>query len=185
MRRKVVFTDRDGVINRNSAEYIKRPDEFEFLPGSLQALQRLTEDGFDIIVITNQSALGRGWVRPETLAETHRRMVAAVEAEGGRILDIFICPHLPGDRCGCRKPEPGLLQAARRKHRLDFSSAVMIGDSAADIECALKAGVRTSVLVRTGNGAEAEGELSARGLLPVVVVDDLNRAAEWILRNTR
>jgi D-glycero-D-manno-heptose 1,7-bisphosphate phosphatase len=185
MRCKVVFTDRDGVINRNSPEYIKRPEEFEFLPGSLQALRRLTEYGFDIIVITNQSALSRGFMDLEALEEIHRRMVTAVEAEAGRILDIFVCPHLPGDGCGCRKPEPGLLQAARRKHQVDFASAVMIGDSVTDIECALNAGVRTTVMVRTGNGAEAERELAGRGFFPDFIADDLNQAVEWIIITIR
>jgi D-glycero-D-manno-heptose 1,7-bisphosphate phosphatase len=112
-------------------------------------------------------------------------MVAAVESDGGRILDILVCPHLPGDGCGCRKPAPGLLLDAQRKHRIDFSAAVMIGDSATDIECALSAGVRTAVLVRTGNGAEAERELAAGGVLPDVIADDLSRAVEWIITTIR
>ncbi|MCU0590026.1 MAG: HAD family hydrolase [Desulfobacterales bacterium] len=185
MRRNVVFTDRDGVINRNSPDYIKRPEAFDFLPGSRAALCRLAENGFDIIVVTNQSALGRGFMTIGTLDEIHRRMVAAVESDGGRILDILVCPHLPGDGCGCRKPAPGLLLDAQRKHRIDFSAAVMIGDSATDIECALSAGVRTAVLVRTGNGAEAERELAACGVLPDVIADDLNRAVEWIITTIR
>jgi D-glycero-D-manno-heptose 1,7-bisphosphate phosphatase len=185
MRRKVIFTDRDGVINRNSPEAINRPEEFEFLPGSCRALRRLTENGFDIVVVTNQSALGRGFMMLETLAEIHRRMVAAVEAEGGRILDLFVCPHRPGEGCGCRKPEPGLLFAAQRIHRIDFSSAIMIGDSASDIECAFNAGVRTALLVRTGNGAAAAEELAARGCQPDFIADDLSQAADWIIANIR
>jgi D-glycero-D-manno-heptose 1,7-bisphosphate phosphatase len=185
MRRKVVFTDRDGVINRNLPDSIQRPEEFEFLPGSCAALRRLTERGFDVVVITNQSALGRGVMAPATLEEIHRRMVAAVEAEGGRILDLFVCPHRAGDGCGCRKPEPGLLLAARRKHRIDFSSATMIGDSATDIECARNAGVRTALLVRTGNGAAAAEELADRGCLPDVIADDLRQAADWIITAIR
>lgn len=185
MRRKVVFTDRDGVINRNSPDYIIRPEEFEFLPGSRKALRRLTEHGFDIIVITNQSALGRGLMTRERLGEIHRRMIASVEAAGGRILDIFVCPHPPGDGCGCRKPEPGLALAAQRRHRVDFSTAVMIGDSAADIECALQSGIRTTLLVRTGNGAAAAEALAARGCLPDFIADDLSQAADWIIAKSR
>jgi len=185
MRRRVIFTDRDGVINRNSPDYIKGPEEFEFLPGSREALRRLTESGFDIIVITNQSAVGRGFMTLECLEEIHRRMIAAVEADGGRILDICICPHQPGDGCACRKPEPGLLLAAQRKHRVDFSTAVMIGDSVTDIECALHAGIGTVLLVRTGNGATAAGELAARGFLPDFIADDLSQAVDWIIANIR
>ena len=185
MRRHVVFTDRDGVINRNSPDYINRPEEFDFLPGSRAALCRLAENGFDIIVVTNQSALGRGFMTIGTLDEIHRRMVAAVEADGGRILDILVCPHLPGDGCGCRKPAPGLLLDAQRKHRIDFSAAVMIGDSVTDIECAYRAGLRAALLVRSGNGVDAVGELTARGCLPDAIADDLNQAADWIIATIR
>jgi len=185
MRRNVVFTDRDGVINRNSPDYIKRPEEFDILPGSRAALCRLAENGFDIIVVTNQSALGRGFMTIGALNEIHRRMVAAVEADGGRILDILVCPHLPGEGCGCRKPAPGLLLDAQRKHRIDFSSAVMIGDSVTDIECAVRAGLRGALLVRSGNGEDAVGELAARGCRPDVIADDLNQAADWIIATIR
>lgn len=185
MRGRMVFTDRDGVINRNSPDYIKRPEEFEFLPGSREALRRLTESGFDIIVITNQSALGRGLMTPENLEEIHRRMIASIEAAGGRIKDILVCPHPPGDGCGCRKPEPGLALDARRKHQIDFSTAVMIGDSATDIECALSAGIRTTLLVRTGNGAAAAEELAAHGCQPDFIADDLGQAVDWVIANIR
>lgn len=185
MRRPVVFVDRDGVINRNSPEYIQRPEEFEFLPGSREALCRLTGGGFDVVVVTNQSALGRGLVAREALDEIHRRMVGAVAAGGGRIRAIFVCPHRPEDGCGCRKPAPGLLLEAQRRHRIDFSTAVMIGDSATDIDCALNAGVPTTVLVRTGNGEEAGRELASRGVFPSVVADDLSQAADWIIAPNR
>jgi D-glycero-D-manno-heptose 1,7-bisphosphate phosphatase len=181
MLHKAVFLDRDGVINRDSPDYIKSLEEFELLPGSLEALRRLTEQGFHCIVITNQSAPARGLMTLETLAAIHRHLCAAAAAAGGRILDIFICPHLPAAGCFCRKPKPGLLHAAQRKYRIDFSSAVMIGDSAKDIECAVNAGVRTTVLVQTGNGEKAVRELSARGLCPDAVAQDLNRAVDWVV----
>jgi D-glycero-D-manno-heptose 1,7-bisphosphate phosphatase len=181
MLRKVIFLDRDGVINQDSADYIKSLEEFEFLPGSLDALRRLTGHGFNCIVVTNQSALARGLMTPEALDAIHRHMASAVAAAGGRILDIFICPHLPADDCLCRKPKPGLLHAAQRKYRIDFSSAAMIGDSAKDIHCALAAGVKTAILVRTGNGMLAEGELREQGLVADFIAEDLNQAAGWII----
>jgi len=182
MLHKVIFLDRDGVINRNSPDYIRSLEEFEFLPGSLDALRRLTEHGFSCIVITNQSAPARGLMAPETLDAIHRHMVAAVAAAGGRILDIFSCLHLPAEDCLCRKPKPGLLHAAQRKYRVDFSSAVMIGDSSKDIHCALAAGVKTTVLVRTGNGRHAEGELRGKGVFADFIAEDLKQAAAWIIR---
>jgi D-glycero-D-manno-heptose 1,7-bisphosphate phosphatase len=185
MLHKVVFLDRDGVINRDSADYIKSLAEFEFLPGSLDALRLLNESGCSCIVITNQSAPARGLMTPEALAAIHRQMTAAVGAAGGRILDVFICPHLPAEDCLCRKPKPGLLHAAQRRHRIDFSSAVMIGDSAKDIHCALAAGVKTAILVRTGNGMHAERELREEGLCADFIGEDLKQAAEWIIRQGR
>ena len=182
MLHQVIFLDRDGVINRDSPDYIKALEEFEFLPGSLEALRRLTEHGFSCIVITNQSALARGLLAEETLAAIHRHLVEAVAAAGGRILDVFICPHLPSEECLCRKPKPGLLLDAQRKHQIDFSSAVMIGDSVKDMRCALAAGVKTCILVRTGNGTRAEGELKAQGIVADFIGEDLNQAADWIIR---
>jgi D-glycero-D-manno-heptose 1,7-bisphosphate phosphatase len=176
-----VFLDRDGVINRDSADYITRLEQFEFLPGSLDALRRLTQSGFPLIVITNQSALGRGWVSAEELGRIHDHLRTAVAGAGGRILDILVCPHLPSDGCACRKPLPGLLHIARATHDIDFRSAAMIGDSRRDIECARGAGVGTTVLVRTGNGAQAIRELSAAGIVPDRVADDLAAAAGWLI----
>ena len=180
MLQRVVFLDRDGVINRDSPDYIKRVEEFEFLPGSLEALRHLAGCGFSPIVVTNQSGLHRGLFTPETLAEIHHRMCAAVQAHGGFIRDILVCPHLPTEDCPCRKPRPGLLTAARSRHRIDFTTAVMVGDSVKDIECARNAGVPRAVLVRTGNGGAAERVLSARNRCPDFVADDLREAALWI-----
>jgi D-glycero-D-manno-heptose 1,7-bisphosphate phosphatase len=180
MLQRVVFLDRDGVINRDSPDYIKSVAEFEFLPGSLEALRHLAECGFNPIVVTNQSGLHRGLFSPETLAEIHRHMCAAVQTHGGVICDILVCPHLPGEGCPCRKPRPGLLTAARRRYQIDFATAVMVGDSVKDIECARNAGVQKAVLVRTGNGGEAERALSACNLRPDFVADDLREAARWI-----
>jgi D-glycero-D-manno-heptose 1,7-bisphosphate phosphatase len=103
-----------------------------------------------------------------------------VQAHGGFIRDILVCPHLPAEDCECRKPRPGLLTAARSRHRIDFATAVMVGDSVKDIECARNAGVQRAVLVRTGNGGEAERALSARNLYPDFVANDLREAALWI-----
>ena len=122
---KFIFLDRDGVINRDSSEYIKTWEEFEFLPGSLGALQRLTAEGYRIIVITNQSIIGRGWVSLETLEEIFTRMKAEIANNGGRIHDIFFCPHTPGEGCSCRKPEPGLIARAAQTHNIDISATTI------------------------------------------------------------
>ena len=184
MLHRVVFLDRDGVINRDSADYITSAAAFEFLPGSCEALGRLAANGFDVVIVTNQSALGRGWLTADGLAAIHARLVAGVREHGGRIHDILVCPHRPDEECACRKPRPGLILEARRRHGVDLAAAVMVGDSVRDIECGRNAGVGAVVLVRTGNGRQAEAELGRRGLPPDFIAEDLAAAADWILRRT-
>ena len=104
-----VFLDRDGVINQDSAEYIKHPSEFEFIPKSPEAIALLFRNGFQVIVITNQSMIGRNIATQEALDAVFKKMKAGVEKAGGRITDIFCCPHAPEDQCSCRKPKPGLI----------------------------------------------------------------------------
>jgi len=179
--KKVVFLDRDGVINRDSPDYIKTWDEFQFLPGSLEALRLLSQAGFRLIIITNQSIIGRGMVPLRVLEETHRKLKAAVAAEGGDILDIFFCPHRPDEDCDCRKPAPGLIQQACRRYGIDPADSVMIGDSAKDMLCGRNAGCGTTILVRTGNGIQAEKELAELQIRPDLVAADLLDAARCLL----
>jgi len=179
--RNVVFLDRDGVINRDSGLYVTNWSEFEFLPGSLEAIRNLTHAGFSVILITNQSAVARRMLSLSGLGRLHRRMGQAVAAAGGRITDIFVCPHHPDDGCRCRKPQPGLICQAAMKYPMDLFAAVMVGDSTKDIECARNAGCGRAVLVRTGNGRQAEGELAARHLTPDYIAEDLYDAARWII----
>ena len=181
MLKNAIFLDRDGVINRDSDQYIKTWEEFEFLPGSLDALSLLTKHGVDIFIITNQSILGRGIIPPETLVRTHRLMGDVISAHGGVIRDIFFCPHTPEEGCDCRKPAPGLIFQARDRYGIDLASAVMVGDNAKDMECARNAGCGKAVLVKTGNGLSAEGELSEKRIFPDHVAEDLLAAARWIL----
>lgn len=178
---RTIFLDRDGVINRDSPDYIKNWDEFQFLPGSLEALNLLTRQGADIIIITNQSIINRGMVPPEVLQDTHDRLRQAVARTGGRIKDIFFCPHRPDEDCSCRKPRPGLLLQARDRYGLDLGSSIMVGDSAKDIESGIRAGCGATILVRTGNGPTAQSELYARQLQPTTMADDLLAAARMII----
>ena len=177
----VVFLDRDGVINHDSPAYIKSLAEFEFLPRSLPAIQKLTQNNIKTIVITNQSALHRGLLSQETLDAIHTAMTAEVRNRGGRIHDIFYCPHSPQEKCICRKPAPGMIESAQKKHRIDLSLAGMVGDSAKDIACARRAGVRYAVLVKTGNIVKARQEMKALAVTPDLVAQDLYEAVEWLL----
>ncbi len=185
MLEKVVFLDRDGVINFDSPDYIKSCAEFEFIPGSLEAIRRLTTNGFTSIVVTNQSALARKLISAAELDRIHAMMKRAVVSAAGRITDVFYCPHLPGDGCDCRKPAPGLIYQAQRKYDIDLAAAVMVGDSAKDIECARRAGVHQAVLVQSGTAHDVERQLRARRMVPDYVADDLLGAVKWILQGFR
>jgi len=105
---KTIFLDRDGVINIDSPQYIKKESEFEFIPGSPEAIALLTKHGYNVIVITNQSMIGRNMVSQEVLDAIFKKMKNGVQKAGGRIKDVFFCTHTPEDNCACRKPEPGL-----------------------------------------------------------------------------
>jgi len=182
MLTRTVFLDRDGVINYDSPDYIKSWEEFRFLPGSLAAIRRLTRHGFTIIVITNQSAIARNMITPDGLETIHRNMKTAVASHGGRITDIFFCPHLPEDGCDCRKPRPGMIQNALKHYDIDLSRAYMVGDSAKDIQCARNAACGGAVLVRTGNGMKTERALKDGQALPDYTAENLLEAADWIIR---
>jgi len=180
---KVVFLDRDGVINKDSPSYIKNLSEFEFIPGSLDAVKYLTSEGFTIIVITNQSAINRNLTTRKIVDDIHSMIMRVVKSEFGEIKDIFLCPHTPEQDCTCRKPKPGLIHQAQKKYNIDISSSCMVGDSAKDIECARNAGCRYAILVKTGNADDAEKILTDKNISPDYVAENLFEAARWIISN--
>ncbi len=180
--KKVVFLDRDGVINKDAADYIKSANEFEFIPKSCEAIKLLTEHGFSVIVITNQSVINRNMTTNEELENIFEKMKKGVEKAGGKILDIFYCPHIPEECCDCRKPKPKMIIDASKKFDIELSKSYMIGDSAKDIICGKNAGCEKTVLVKTGNGEFAEIELKKMGIVPDVIADNLYEAAEIITR---
>jgi D-glycero-D-manno-heptose 1,7-bisphosphate phosphatase len=166
----MVVLDRDGVINRESADFIKTPDEWIPLPGSLDAIARLTDAGIPVIVATNQSGVGRGLFGLDALDAIHDKMRRAVEAAGGDLAGIFFCPHTPEDGCDCRKPKPGLLRQIEERFEISLKDNPIVGDSRRDLEAARAVGARP-ILVRTGNGRKTEKELGERG--DAEVFDDL------------
>ncbi len=178
---KIVFLDRDGVINEDSVLYIKKPSEFHFIPQSPQAVALLNEHGFEVIIITNQSMIGRKMADIQTLEAIFDKMKSGISEAGGRIKDIFYCPHSPDEGCDCRKPKPGMIQKARDRHRIDLKVAVMVGDSAKDVACGINAGCGATCLVSTGNGAKASKELVQKGMAPDFIAKDLYHAAQWII----
>jgi D-glycero-D-manno-heptose 1,7-bisphosphate phosphatase len=155
---KLVVLDRDGVINRDSPDYILSQEDWEPLPGSLEAIASLTRAGWTVVVASNQSAVGRGLMSEEDLQRIHARMQAAVADAGGRVDGIWICPHAPAAGCDCRKPAAGLLYAIAENYGLELRDVPVIGDSARDLEAARRASARP-ILVMTGNGHRTLSEL--------------------------
>jgi histidinol-phosphate phosphatase family protein len=162
----VVLLDRDGVINRDSDEYIKSVPEWMPLPGSLEAIASLTAAGFRVVVISNQSGIGRGLFSETTLGDIHAAMRAAVEAAGGKLTAIYYCPHRPEDGCDCRKPKPGLLRRAAAELDFALRGVPLIGDKSSDVAAAVAVGARPIVVgSRAGErlppGVERYADLAA------------------------
>ncbi|MFO1199003.1 MAG: D-glycero-beta-D-manno-heptose 1,7-bisphosphate 7-phosphatase [Burkholderiaceae bacterium] len=148
---KLIILDRDGVINHDSDAYIKSPDEWQPLPGSMDAIARLTKAGFRIAVATNQSGVGRGLFDLATLSAIHAKMHASVTSAGGRIDAVFFCPHAADSNCNCRKPKPGMIQEVLRRFGAAPGEVWVVGDALRDLQAAASIGCRP-VLVLTGKG---------------------------------
>ena len=157
---KLFILDRDGVINYDSAEFIKKPEEWKPIPGSLEAIARLNQAGFRVVVATNQSGVGRGLLDIVTLNAIHDKMVGALAKIGGRVDAIFFCPHPQDAGCSCRKPKPGLLEDIGRRFNADIAGVPVVGDALRDLQAAAAVGAKP-VLVLTGKGKRtaAEGNL--------------------------
>ncbi|MGH8558010.1 MAG: D-glycero-beta-D-manno-heptose 1,7-bisphosphate 7-phosphatase [Methylococcales bacterium] len=169
--------DRDGVINRDSDDFIKSPDEWLPIPGSLEAIAQLSRNGYRIVVITNQSGISRGLLDLETFAEIHSKMHCSIERSGGKIEAVYFCPHRPENQCDCRKPKPGLLKRFAADYRVGLANIPFIGDSFRDIQAGLSAGA-SPVLVKTGEGLST---LKAHPEINLPVFEDLYDAVQFIL----
>lgn len=183
-RRPALFLDRDGVLNQNRADYVRTWEQVEFLPGVFEAMQRLAGSSYAIVVITNQSAVGRGLVNAAAVQAINLGIVQRVQQAGGRIDAVYTCPHRPDEGCACRKPRPGMLLQAAHDLRLDLARSFLVGDAVSDVEAGLAAGCQP-ILVRTGRGERQAAGLAAAGLGEVPVFADLAAAAEWITRQPR
>jgi D-glycero-D-manno-heptose 1,7-bisphosphate phosphatase len=184
---KLVILDRDGTINEDRDDYVKSADEWQPLPGSLEAIARLNQAGWHVVVATNQSGLGRGLFDMEALNRMHRKMHEGLMAHGGRIDAVFFCPHAPEDECRCRKPLPGLFEEIAERYGLDLQGVPAVGDSLRDLQAATAGGC-TPHLVRTGKGADLDETGIAQILeqVPGVTVhDDLAAFAEALLASTQ
>lgn len=161
---KVVFLDRDGVINKNPPEhdYVKKWSEFTFLPGAKEAIAYLKKAGYKVILVSNQRGIARGLMSQEDIADIHKNMQKELATYGGKIDAIYVCPHNYNDNCDCRKPKPGLLYRAARVHHIDLTKATLIGDSQSDIEAGKTAGCRTILMQTDGNLLKIVEDLLAK-----------------------
>ncbi|MEM7406167.1 MAG: D-glycero-beta-D-manno-heptose 1,7-bisphosphate 7-phosphatase [Pseudomonadota bacterium] len=178
----VVVLDRDGVLNHESADYIKTVAEWQPIPGSLDAVARLNQSGYHVVVATNQSGVGRGLYSYDAMARIHEHMVRQLAQHGAHVDAIFFCTCKPDEQCECRKPKAGMLREIAQRHRVPTAQLCLIGDSRRDLEAALEVGAE-AWLVRTGNGADTEVQLPGEWAIPIF--DDLQSAAAHLVERAR
>jgi D-glycero-D-manno-heptose 1,7-bisphosphate phosphatase len=176
---RAIFLDRDGTLIREK-EYLRRPEDVEVLPGAVAALRRLQQAGFRLFIVSNQSGVGRGYFTLADVAGVHARLTADLAREGVRLERIYVAPEAPEQPSHGRKPSPQFLLDARDEFGLCLEESYIVGDKMSDLECGWNAGVKKSILVRTGYGREVERAGHPR-LSEAEVVEDLRGAAEWIL----
>lgn len=181
MKKRAVFLDRDGTINVDR-NYLSDPAQLELIPGVGPALRRLMDAGFLLFIVTNQSGIGRGYY---TLADMHavnKRLCEVLAKDGVRFEKIYFAPEAPEEPSRGRKPSPQFLFDARDEFDLDLTQSYMVGDKLIDLECGWNAGVKKSILVRTGYGTDVEKK-DAASIARAVVSDDLSAAVKWILES--
>ena len=179
--RRAVFLDRDGVLNEDRA-YLARVEDFVLLPGAAAAVAELNRAGWAVFVFTNQSGVARGLVNSEQLTAIHARLNAGIRSAGGELTAIYFCPHGPDSDCDCRKPKPGMLQAAAREHAIDLSASVVIGDTPRDLAAGKAVGCR-AILVLSGL-TRAYDPGAFPDPRPDFVCADLSAAAALLLRHS-
>ncbi len=176
LKNRYILLDRDGVINQDSDSFIKSPEEWQPIEGSLDAIALLNRHGYKIAIITNQSGLSRGLFDEAMLEKIHAKMQQMVEEKGGKIDAIYVCPHGPGDGCNCRKPKPGMLETFASEHSVDLKGIAFIGDSLRDMQAARTVGA-IPILVKTGKGQKT---LTNNPGLHILFFENLYEAARHI-----
>jgi D-glycero-D-manno-heptose 1,7-bisphosphate phosphatase len=170
---RAVFLDRDGVLIENRADYVRDWSHVTLLPGTVEALKGFHAKHLKIIVVTNQSAVGRGLISFETAWEINNRLTKTIKENGGWIDAVYMCPHQPQVKCNCRKPQPGLLHQAARDLSLDLGSSWMVGDAWSDLLAGQSAGLQGTIMVRTGRGTNQLLETQPAEIASFIVCDNL------------
>jgi D-glycero-D-manno-heptose 1,7-bisphosphate phosphatase len=179
MSRRALFLDRDGTLIVDK-DYLHTPEEVEFLPGTIPALKRAQEAGFTLVMVTNQSGVGRGYFTLEDVEKVHAHMLSKLEEAGVSFARIYVAPEAPGVPSRGRKPSPQFLFDARDELGIDLGGSYMVGDKLIDLQCGWNAGVARSILVRTGYGSEVAQKQAAE-LRDALVVDSLAEAVDWLV----
>jgi D-glycero-D-manno-heptose 1,7-bisphosphate phosphatase len=177
--KRAVFLDRDGVLIEDRG-YVHRVEDVALFPGAGLALKRLCEAGFLLFVVTNQSGIGRGFYSAADLERVNAHLMANLAQDGVRLTKVYYAPEAPDQPSRGRKPSPQFLFDARDEFGVDLARSYLVGDKLADLQCGWNAGVRKSLLVRTGHGAQTEQNHQPE-LAKAVVVDNLPQAVDWIL----
>jgi len=180
--KRAVFLDRDGTLNVER-HYLHDPDELEIISGTGPALRRLMDADFALFIVTNQSGIGRGYYTEADMHAVNTKLVTSLAADGVRLEKIYFAPESPEDNSPGRKPSPKFLQDAAAEFSIDLAQSYMVGDKTADLQCGWNAGVKQSILVRTGYGAELE-QAEPTTVAPAAVVDDIGTAVDWILNDS-
>ena len=178
---RAVFLDRDGTLNVER-HYLHDPEALEIIPGTGLALRRLIDAGFELIIITNQSGIGRGYYTESDMHAVNDKLAAELAVDGVEFLKVYYAPEAPDQDSPGRKPSPKFLRDAAKEFDIDLAESFMAGDKIADLECGWNAGVKKSILVRTGYGAELE-KSEPEVVAKAVIVDDVAGAVDWILKN--
>lgn len=175
-----VFLDRDGVLIENRADYVRDWSQVVFLPNAISALSNFRNTDYKIVLVTNQSAVGRGLISIDTAEEINQKLVRVIESNGGRVDGVFMCPHAPEDGCDCRKPKSGMFLQASRELSLDLNSSWMIGDAWSDLLAGQGANLQGLILVKTGRGADQLQQPKPENIKNYSVFDDLSDALNSI-----
>lgn len=173
-----IFLDRDGVIIENVDHYVRSWTDVVVIPEALVALARLRTCAYKVVIVTNQSVVGRGLISLSTAQAINTRLVQLIEEAGGRVDGVFVCPHAPQADCDCRKPRPGLLFQAAAALSLDLGQSMLVGDALTDIQAGQNAGLRTNIMVRTGRGSVQSTLADVRNIAPFLVYEHLNQVVD-------
>jgi histidinol-phosphate phosphatase family protein len=177
-----VFLDRDGVLNEDRDDYVKSLDEFIWINGAKKAIKKLNEANLLVIVVTNQSSVGRGIISSSIVEDIHEKIQEDLKKIGARIDAFYYCPAPPEEGSPFRKPQPGMLLQAQKENHIELENSYLIGDSMSDIEAGLKAGCKT-ILVLTGKGKDQLANMSSNGVRPHIIAQDVSEAVKVILNS--